>query len=75
MRVGLELGGSVPWEVADAKFSRGLKPELEWKDYAVRVVVTVVQLWVSVLEGVVGVKRQSVGGVGNGVVDGKAKGA
>lgn len=73
MRVGLKLGGHVPWEVKDAKFSRGLKPELEWKDHVVRIVVTVVQLWISVLEQVVGVKRQSITSAGNGTIDGKAK--
>lgn len=72
--MGLKLGGSVPWEAQDAKFSRGLKPELEWKDYAVRFVVTFVQLWITVLESVVGVKRQSIG-AGNGTVNGKAKAA
>lgn len=60
MRVGLQLGGSVPWEAQDAKFSRGLKPQLEWRDYVVRTVVTVIQLWITVLERVVGVKRQSL---------------
>jgi predicted NAD/FAD-binding protein len=70
MRVGLKLGGSVPWEVKDAKFSRGLKPQLEWKDHVVRIVVTVVQVWITVFERVIGVQRQSSG---NGAVNGKAK--
>ncbi|KAJ8105095.1 hypothetical protein OPT61_g10386 [Boeremia exigua] len=54
MRVGLQLGGSVPWEAQDAKFSRGLAPVLDWKDWAVRSIVTVMQIWITVLEHVVG---------------------
>ncbi|KAF2624221.1 FAD/NAD(P)-binding domain-containing protein [Macroventuria anomochaeta] len=73
MRVGLELGGGVPWEVKDAKFGRGLKPELDWKDWVVRAVAVFVQLWITVLERVLGIKRQSMANVGNGTVNGKAK--
>jgi predicted NAD/FAD-binding protein len=63
MRVGLRLGGSVPWEAKDAKFSRGLKPILGWKDWAVRAVVMFMQVWIGVLERAVGINRQSgVGG-------------
>ena len=65
MKVGLQLGGSVPWEAQDAKFSRGLKPELNWKDWFVRSVVVIVQLWITILERVIGVKRQSTSPVGN----------
>ncbi|KAF3037741.1 hypothetical protein E8E11_000754 [Didymella keratinophila] len=61
MKVGLKLGGSVPWEVKDAKFSRGVKPQLEWKDHVVRIVVTVVQIWITLLERVIGVQGQSLG--------------
>lgn len=64
MRVGLRLGGDVPWEVKDAKFSRGVKPVLGWKDYVVRVFVWVMQVWVGLLERIVGVKRRRVGGTG-----------
>lgn len=59
MRVGLRLGGSVPWEVQDAKFSRGLKPTLDWKDWLLRTVVVAVQLWITVVESVTGMQRQS----------------
>jgi predicted NAD/FAD-binding protein len=59
MRVGLRLGGSVPWEAKDAKFSRGLKPILGWKDWAVRAVVMFMQVWIGVLERAVGINRQS----------------
>jgi len=53
MKVGLELGGSVPWQVQDAKFSRGTKPALGWKDYALRFIVMVFQLSFSILAHVV----------------------
>ncbi|KAL6703589.1 hypothetical protein ACN47E_009534 [Coniothyrium glycines] len=52
LQIGVQLGGSVPWEVVDAKFMRGLKPALQWKDYVVRVVVWGLQIWIRVLEGV-----------------------
>lgn len=35
------LGGEVPWERVDAKFVRGWKPVLGWKDYGVRAFVMV----------------------------------
>lgn len=73
MRVGLQLGGSVPWEAQDAKFSRGLKPELDWRNYVVRTVVIVIQLWITVLERITGLTRQSTYSGGNGVVNGKTK--
>jgi predicted NAD/FAD-binding protein len=57
MGVGLRLGGSVPWEAKSAKFSRGQKPVLGWKDIVARVVVWVLQLYVSILERVLGVRR------------------
>jgi len=52
------LGGDAGWEVIDAKFMRGRKPVLEWKDQVVRIVIMLVQMWVSILEGLAGVKRQ-----------------
>jgi predicted NAD/FAD-binding protein len=58
LQVGERLGGEVGWEVVDAKFMRGSKPELTWKDYAVRLVVMVMQVWISVLERAVGVGRR-----------------
>jgi hypothetical protein len=57
MRVGLRLGGDVPWEVKDAKFSRGIKPILGWQDHVARLVILVLQTWIRVLEAVVGAKR------------------
>jgi hypothetical protein len=76
MRVGLELGGSVPWEPKNAKFSRGVKPTLGWKDYVVRLIVVVLQLWIRLLERFAGVQRQKTIGArqnGNGLLNGKAK--
>ena len=35
------LGGEAPWEWVDAKFVRGRKPVLGWKDYGVRAFVMV----------------------------------
>lgn len=79
MRVGLRLGGNVPWEAKNAKFSRGTAPNLAWKDYALRVVVTLLQLYISLVELVVGVRRRQEGSRasvhlnGNGAVNGKAE--
>ncbi|KAH8717109.1 amine oxidase-like protein [Phaeosphaeriaceae sp. PMI808] len=50
MRVGLKLGGDVPWETQDAKFSRGITPTLGWKDYVARIVILVMQMWIRILE-------------------------
>lgn len=41
--VGRKLGGSVPWQVVDAKFVRGRKPQFGWKDHVARLVVTMLQ--------------------------------
>ena len=57
MGVGLRLGGDVPWEVKNAKFSRGVRPVLGWRDYVVRIVIMVLQVWITVLERAMGVKR------------------
>jgi len=57
MGVGLRLGGDVPWEVKNAKFSRGVRPVLGWRDYVVRIVIMVLQIWITVLERAMGVKR------------------
>jgi hypothetical protein len=67
LQVGEQLGGGVPWEIVDAKFMRGRKPELGIKDHAVRLVIMVVQMWIGILEKVVGVTREKL------VADGKKK--
>jgi predicted NAD/FAD-binding protein len=59
LQVGEKLGGRAGWEVVDAKFMRGRKPVLEWKDHVVRLIVTLVQMGISILEGLVGVDRGS----------------
>lgn len=60
LQIGEKLGGSAGWEVVDAKFMRGRKPVLEWKDYVVRLVVTLMQMGISILESLVGVERKRV---------------
>ena len=72
MRVGLRLGGNVPWEVKDAKFSRGTTPVLEWKDYAVRAIVMLLQLYISLVERVVGISRRRTQ-TKDAAVEGKVK--
>ena len=59
MKVGLRLGGEIPWEPKDAKFSRGLMPVFGWKDYAVRFMIFVLHMYITVLERVVGIQRQN----------------
>jgi predicted NAD/FAD-binding protein len=65
MRVGLKLGGSVPWEPTNAKFIRGKQPTLGWKDYVVRITVVILQLYINILERLVGVRRQKLTGLAN----------
>jgi hypothetical protein len=55
LSVGRKLGGSVPWDVADAKFVRGRRPVLEWKDYLARNIVFGLQLVIT-LFGLVNLK-------------------
>lgn len=56
-RVELRLGGDVPWEAANAKFSRGMKPVLGVKKCLVRGMLVVMQLGISLPEQVFGVCR------------------
>lgn len=42
------LGAELPFEFVDSTFSRGRRPVLGWRDYAVRVVVMVVQMLILV---------------------------
>jgi hypothetical protein len=50
--VGRMLGGSVPWEVVDAKFVRGRKPSFTWKDYVLRFYLVIIQLMLDLVSGV-----------------------
>ena len=43
LRVAVKLGGSVPWEMRAAKFIRGKRPMLGWKDHVVRLVISWIQ--------------------------------
>jgi len=68
MEVGRRLGGDVPWEVVDAKFVRGRKPVLGWKDHVARLiinlmqmlVVTVTLLWTTGHSSVVAFKKEKL---------------
>jgi hypothetical protein len=80
MQVGLRLGGDVPWEAKNAKFSRGKQPVFGLKDHAVRLVIAVLQLCVSILEKLFGVQRargrmvnSTANGNGHAIPNGKAK--
>ncbi|EUC27218.1 hypothetical protein COCCADRAFT_10132 [Bipolaris zeicola 26-R-13] len=61
LQVGEKLGGKAGWEVVDAKFMRGRRPVLEWKDYVVRFVVTLVQMGISILGGLLGTEKRITG--------------
>lgn len=59
--VGKKLGGDVPWEVIDAKFMRGLKPTLGWKDLVARILIRIVQSWLQILGRILGGHKHVVG--------------
>jgi hypothetical protein len=46
--VGRRLGGSVPWDVVDAKFMRGRKPVFGWMDYILRFYLVIIQVLLNV---------------------------
>ncbi|KAK7189303.1 amine oxidase [Paraphaeosphaeria sporulosa] len=77
MKVGLRLGGNVPWEAKNAKFSRGTAPVLGWKDFVLRAVVMILQLYVSLIDLAVGGRGRTLRPqavlqpIGNGVANGK----
>lgn len=48
LRVAVKLGGSVPWERKEAKYIRGKRPMLGWKDHVIRLVISWIQ-WLVVL--------------------------
>jgi hypothetical protein len=79
MRVGLRLGGNVPWEAKNAKFSRGTAPVLGWNDHVLRAVVILLQVCLSLLELVVGTQGRrpespaKVNSNGNDLANGKLK--
>jgi predicted NAD/FAD-binding protein len=50
MNIGLKLGGSVPWTVQDAKFSRGLSPTLNWNNYVARLIILVLHFIIQYVE-------------------------
>ncbi|KAF1917158.1 hypothetical protein BDU57DRAFT_539355 [Ampelomyces quisqualis] len=52
MNVGLRLGGSVPWTVQNAKFSRGISPKLSWKDHVARLIILVLNFCIQYVESI-----------------------
>ena len=59
VKVAIEhLGAEIPFEFVDSTFSRGRRPVLGWRDYAVRIFVHLVQLIVLVVG--VGIGRMRV---------------
>ncbi|KAL8777703.1 MAG: hypothetical protein Q9213_007746 [Squamulea squamosa] len=51
LKVAMEhLGAKVPFEFTDSTFSRGRRPVLNWKDYSVRIVVLLIQIFIVLLE-------------------------
>ncbi|KAF2446930.1 FAD/NAD(P)-binding domain-containing protein [Karstenula rhodostoma CBS 690.94] len=79
MKVGLRLDGDVPWEAKNAKFSRGTAPVLGWKDFALRAVVMLLQICMSLIDLVIGGRGRKSGPQarlqpnGNGLVNRKMK--
>lgn len=64
LKVAVEhLGVQLPFELADSTYSRGRSPRLGIRDYIVRAVVSLLQLWVLAVVWVAGV-RPIVWGVG-----------
>ena len=51
LRCAMELGAKLPFEFVDSTFSRGRRPTLTWQDYAVRALISVVQCFIWVLDG------------------------
>ena len=73
--IGKRLGGEVPWDVVDAKFMRGLKPTLTWRDVLVRWIIWMLQICIMQMESIVGIARQrKVKLDGTGGEKGKSKG-
>ncbi|KAK5705030.1 hypothetical protein LTR97_002144 [Elasticomyces elasticus] len=51
LKVAIEhLGAELPFDFVDSTYSRGHKPELDWRDYALRLLLLVALLWIRVLE-------------------------
>ncbi|KAK5689285.1 hypothetical protein LTR17_026362 [Elasticomyces elasticus] len=51
LKVAIEhLGAELPFDFVDSTYSRGHKPELDWRDYVLRLLLLVALLWIRVLE-------------------------
>jgi predicted NAD/FAD-binding protein len=53
LHVALKLGGSVSWEVQDAKFIRGRRPALKRSDHVARVLILLIDISIRFLEWLV----------------------
>jgi len=51
LRVAVEhLGAKLPFDFVDSTYSRGHKPELNWKDYVLRLLLLTILLWLRVID-------------------------
>ena len=65
LKVAMEhLGAKLPFDFVDSTFSRGRRPVLGWRDYLVRILISLVQIVIIVWESVIG---------GQGPSNGKSK--
>lgn len=45
--VARRLGGSVPWQIVDAKFMRGRTPIITWQDQIVRLIILLIHFGIA----------------------------
>ncbi|KAK4953187.1 hypothetical protein LTR10_008893 [Elasticomyces elasticus] len=51
LKVAIEhLGAELPFDFVDSTYSRGHKPELDWRDYVLRLLLLVALFWIRMLE-------------------------
>ena len=48
------LGASIPWDFVDSTFIRGKRPQLTWRDYAVRVLLWYIQSIIAIISWLAG---------------------
>ena len=54
LKVAVEhLGAKLPFEFVDSTYSRGQVPELCWKDYLLRVVISIILIGIRIVEAIV----------------------
>ncbi|KAI9799254.1 MAG: hypothetical protein M1833_004132 [Piccolia ochrophora] len=54
------LSAKLPFEFLDSTFSRGNRPELEWKDHCVRLAITILHFWISLFAEVIGMPSRAL---------------